>query len=71
MSEDRRLEGMQTIKTCDALMDGVNKRLDKMDIILEKVANRLPLWATFLITGLTGVICVLATGIVEKALGVK
>lgn len=32
------------------------KRLDKIDIILEKVRNRPPIWATFVMSGLLGAV---------------
>ena len=28
----------------------IEKRIDKIDLLLEKVSNRLPLWATIVIT---------------------
>lgn len=35
------------------LCDQHEKRLDKIDSLLDKIRNRLPLWATLVIAGLT------------------
>lgn len=37
-------------------MEDHEKRLDKIDIILDKVRNRPPIWATFVMSGLLGTI---------------
>lgn len=53
-------------KPCEAhqvQLDNHKDRLDKIDIILEKVRNRPPVWATLAIAGLLGIIGYLARAI--------
>lgn len=37
-------------------IDEHDKRLDKIDVILDKVRNRLPVWATFVLGALLAII---------------
>ena len=41
------------------------ERLNKIDVILEKVRNRLPVWATFTLAGLLAVIGYLIKGVLK------
>ena len=46
-------------KPCDThteTIHQVEKRLDKTDLILDKIRNRPPLWCTFALGGLLGAI---------------
>jgi len=40
----------------EARIENVEQRLDKIDVILDKVRNRLPIWATLAFSALMGVI---------------
>jgi hypothetical protein len=55
-------------KPCDVhefKLDEHDKRLDKIDLILEKVRNRLPHWATFTLAALLAVIGYLIKGVLK------
>ncbi len=53
----------QDRKVTDFRIDEHEKRLDKIDIILDKVRNRLPNWASFTFAALLAVIGFLIKGI--------
>jgi hypothetical protein len=44
------------VKVNSEKISQAENRLDKIDVVLEKLRNRLPLWATILIGGLFGAI---------------
>jgi len=40
----------------NTIIEQHEKRLDKLDVILDKVRNRLPVWATFAFAVLMGIV---------------
>lgn len=49
-------------------LDAHSETLGKHEAWIIKVMNRPPLWATFLITGLTGIVCACAGAVVTRIL---
>lgn len=49
----------------EARLEAIDKRIDKMDEVLEKVRERPPLWATWVMTVGGAVIGALVTWLIE------
>lgn len=45
-----------------AVLEQHEKRLDKVDVIIDKIRNRLPLWASVVFAGLVGILGWFAKG---------
>jgi hypothetical protein len=62
-------EALQTqVATHEVRLDAHKGSLEKHEAWIIKIMNRPPLWATFLITGLTGIVCACAGAVLTKML---
>lgn len=49
-------------------LDAHSESLEKHEAWIIKIMNRPPLWATFLITGLTGIVCACVGAVLTRML---
>ncbi len=57
-----QVEVNSQVEVNTATLDQHEKRLDKIDVVIDKIRNRLPLWASVVFAGLVGILGWFAKG---------